>query len=414
MAVEYSGWAFGTDSSGSTTAVASLSAASVGDLALVLISRYNYGAPPPDPTSVPSGWTLLGKHTAPTYYATHWLYAKLLGSGDLTTHTWTFSASYRTLARAVLYSGCDPTAPIADDTQGTYAEGYGTTIDCGSLTTSEAMVVAIGAVHESSVTFSLASWTERVDAGSADADLWHCVYDTGGAWGGGTAAPDITADPQCFYLGGFLVALAPETAPITPTSIPSAEAFGTLSIGDGSIRLVGIPSAEALGEPTLFNGVRLLPDTGVEISSLSVANKVVVVVDGSSPLVSGSATNTTVPPTYTESPREIVQILKGGDQNACNAVAALVLAARQEPRYKLMGLKVLLRHGLGIQRGQRVRVKIPRAGIDASFPVRRLEHDFKAKTTTIDVGDYHASRTTEDALVRVVMLLAQLEKESKI
>ncbi len=157
--------------------------------------------------------------------------------------------------------------------------------------------------------------------------------------------------------------------------------------------------------------VRLLPDTVIDVSTLEIANKVFVVVDGSSPLVVGSATNTTTAPTYAGSPRETLVLIGSGDATFCNAVAASQLALRKLLRYKLTGLPVRLRYGLGIQRGEKVSVTLPRAGITGEYAVRRLQHDFKANVTLVDLGEFLAPRDDLTALTSIAKSLAQLQKE---
>lgn len=163
----------------------------------------------------------------------------------------------------------------------------------------------------------------------------------------------------------------------------------------------------------IMQGIRLLPDTSIEVSTLECANKIWCAVDGTA--TREDATNTTIAPTYATSPREMLVIIKAGDATAAQAVADATLALRQSPRYRLTGLKVPLRYGLGIQRGQLVRVTVPRASIaDANYAVRRVEHDFGANTTTIDVGEYTTPRDQEEALVRLAEITAKIEKEAAI
>lgn len=165
-------------------------------------------------------------------------------------------------------------------------------------------------------------------------------------------------------------------------------------------------------EFTLAESVRLLPDTSIEVSTLECANKVYATVDGD-PVE--DATNTTIDPTYANSPREMVVLVKAGDSTALQAVADAHLALRQSPRYRLSGLKVPLRYGLGIQRGQKVQVTIPRAALaSGTYAVRRVEHDFGANISTIDVGEYSTPRDQEEALVRLAEITAKLEKEAAI
>ena len=162
--------------------------------------------------------------------------------------------------------------------------------------------------------------------------------------------------------------------------------------------------------------IQILPDASFEMSDLEVANKVFVAVSNSSPLVVGSATNTVTDPTYANSPREMLILVDTGDAAYCNTVAAAQLALRQEQRKKLTGLPVRLRDGLAIERGQVVRILIPRADIDLNLPVRRIEHDFGANppVTIIDVGDFASARDDADAVLALAQNLDKLAKETAL
>jgi hypothetical protein len=170
----------------------------------------------------------------------------------------------------------------------------------------------------------------------------------------------------------------------------------------------------------LFNPVgtgtpyQLLPEASFEMSTLEVANKVFVAVSGSSPLTVGSATNTTVAPTYATAPRETLILIDSGDVAKCNTVSASQLALRQVQRKRLTGIPIRLRDGLAIQRGEVVRIVIPRAGINANYPVRRIAHDFGSNTTTIDVGEYASARDDAEAVLSIASAIAQLQKETSI
>jgi hypothetical protein len=168
------------------------------------------------------------------------------------------------------------------------------------------------------------------------------------------------------------------------------------------------------GAGTRFHNIRLLPDVSIGLSTLEVANKIYVVVSGSSPLVTGTATNDATEPKYSVSPREVLETITGGDATAAATVAASHLALRKSERKSLAGLKVPLRYGLGIERGTLVHVYIPRAGIDDAYAVRRVEHDFGSNTTTVDVGEYAAARDEMSALVGLVKQLAKVEKEAAV
>lgn len=160
--------------------------------------------------------------------------------------------------------------------------------------------------------------------------------------------------------------------------------------------------------------VGILPGAAFSVSTLDVRNKIFAVVKDSTPLTVGSATNTTIDPTYADSPREDVVLVESGDAAFCNAVAASHLAIRQMERYGISNIPVRLRDGLQIQRGQRLRVLSPRGSIYGTFAVRRVAHDFSSNETLIDVGEFMFRRDDEGALVDIAKALAKLAKESAI
>lgn len=166
---------------------------------------------------------------------------------------------------------------------------------------------------------------------------------------------------------------------------------------------------------TVALAIRLLDGTVPDISTLDARNKVFCIVkDSSSPIVVGSATNTTIDPTYANSPREMVMFVDSGDATYCGNVATAQLAFVQTEKTRLTGLRVSLRYGLAIERGTLLQVVIPRAGINGNYPVRRLEHDFASGETTIDVGEYAAPRDDPEALIAIAQALAALVKETSI
>jgi hypothetical protein len=195
----------GTASSSSSSAAVDLSSCSAGELAFVLISRAAAVAP----NSVPSGWQPVTDPNLSTYG--QWLYYKILEAGDLTTVTWGWASSAKTLAKASIYAGHDPANPIATAAKGSYATGSGSTVDCGSVTTDRPMVVAFCSAYSTSSRSynALSGWTERRDHGNTSPDFWHLLTDTAGAWGGGECAPDFTLSGTATYRGGFLVAINP-------------------------------------------------------------------------------------------------------------------------------------------------------------------------------------------------------------
>ena len=91
----------------------------------------------------------------------------------------------------------------------------------------------------------------------------------------------------------------------------------------------------------VLEALRLDAGSQVELSIAGTVNKVYVLAAKSSPAVTGSATNTTIAPTYADSPREtLVLAPEGADSTACGAIATAQLAIRQSERVNISGLKV--------------------------------------------------------------------------
>lgn len=204
MAVAYVGYITGTDSAGSTTAAINLSAASVGDLAITTISRRDGTS---DPTGVPSGWTLVTSLIVST--SRSWVYYKVLASGDLTTHTWTWAASQKTMSTCVRYNGTHTTTPVED--YATYTDSVGVTPHYyGSLTNDQPMLVGIATTPYTLATSQTVGtgYTERLDTGSTTPDFWHEYADTNGTWGGGTSNVTVTPSRTTTALN-FHLAIAP-------------------------------------------------------------------------------------------------------------------------------------------------------------------------------------------------------------
>ena len=163
----------------------------------------------------------------------------------------------------------------------------------------------------------------------------------------------------------------------------------------------------------VLEGLRLLSGSKVELSTLAVYNRVYAVVKGSDPPIVGVATNTTVSPTYAESPREMwVEVPEGSDQTTADAIAAAKLALLQEERITLSGLKVSLADGLKLQRGQRVGVQIDRLGLNLTLPVRELSFDLAAATCDVVLGDFWEPRTDQDAYLALAQKVQQIQKEA--
>lgn len=200
----------GTVSSGSTTAAVNFTGRSVGEYALVLISRNSTV----DPTGTPAGWSLVNSHSSGYR---HYLYGKLLESGDIGTVTWTWASGFKTLAHGVVCGSVDGTTPVDASAKGTFATGTAQTMDFGSLSTSEPFVLALCSCYATaSRTYDVSSQglTESHDYGTTAPDFWHYIgYKSD--HGGGTFAPSTSTNyisVGSTYRGGFLVALKAATA----------------------------------------------------------------------------------------------------------------------------------------------------------------------------------------------------------
>lgn len=159
--------------------------------------------------------------------------------------------------------------------------------------------------------------------------------------------------------------------------------------------------------------LRLLPGSQVKRSLGKWANRVYCVVEQSSPLIVAVATNTTVSPTYAESPREIVIVAPpGSDLAGAQAIANAHLVLRPSTQLKLSGLQVRLVDGMKLARGQRVGIVIERDGIDATLPIIELTYDVSAAVCEVTVGNWWEPKTMSDYLLAIAQKVQQLEKEA--
>jgi hypothetical protein len=204
----YAGSITGTVSSGSTSLGVDLGTRSVGDLALVLISRNQDD----EAGTVPTGWTLLQSHINAS--ASHFLYYKVLEAGDLTEVFWTsYPVTGKGLISAHIYTNVDPDDPIESSTKGAYLTSSAKTLDFGSTTTDQLTIALFAGVNTIPSSFdisSLTDYTERYDYGSITPDFWQLAADTDHSWGGGTSAPSTSTDylaENGTYRGAFMVAI---------------------------------------------------------------------------------------------------------------------------------------------------------------------------------------------------------------
>ena len=221
MAVAYAASIAGTERASVNAASVDLSGRSVGDLAFVLISR----SAEADPNSVPSGWSLVGKHVEAGYTYGSWLYYKILAAGDIDTVTWGWADKTNTLADAHIYTGHHATTPLAASNKGTTAYGSGTSLDFGSITSDCGMLAVFGSCQAQTMRLfgDITGYTERYDFGGTYADWWHLCADTDGDWGGGTSDPSCTINSTAYGRFGFHVAIAPASAASSRIFVPDLQ-----------------------------------------------------------------------------------------------------------------------------------------------------------------------------------------------
>ncbi len=161
------------NSSGSTSAVVVKPAGTVdGDLIFVTIQR----AAAVDPSSVPTGWTLVQSKLA-SYGC--WVYYKI-ASSEGASWTWTWAASARTMGRAhSFYGSYNTSSPIQSSTEPYSGTASGTAIDIPTLTTSSNNTMSLlfaSGYSTASKTFSVpANWTEHDDTGNTSPDFWQAI-----------------------------------------------------------------------------------------------------------------------------------------------------------------------------------------------------------------------------------------------
>lgn len=139
----------------------------------------------------------------------------------------------------------------------------------------------------------------------------------------------------------------------------------------------------------VLEGVRLLPGSVIERSTLQAANKVIVKVDKADPPIVVSAVSNEGELAYSKSPREVSIVApEGTDEAGALAIATKQLARRREEQTTYSGLKVALAGGLKLRRGQRVRLQIARLDFDATATVRELAFDIKADECAVTLGEF--------------------------
>lgn len=158
---------------GSTTAVVPApTGLSDGDLIFVVICR----ASAVNPTSVPTGWTLVRSNLATYGY---WLYYKI-ANGEGASWTWTWSGSSKTLGRShAFYGGYDLNNPIQSSTTPYSGTTSGTAITIPALTTGQndsLSIIFASGYSTSTKTFTVpTNWTEHNDSGNTSPDFWQAV-----------------------------------------------------------------------------------------------------------------------------------------------------------------------------------------------------------------------------------------------
>ena len=212
MSVSFVTAVTGDQQSNTTTANINFSGASVGDFALVEISRSNTSTA----STVPTKWSLLASHSS-TYAV--FFYWKILEAGDIGSIQWVFGTSGKTIIQGVAYSGVDSSTPSY--TKGVFETSSGQSLSLGSLSSSQPwLLVAASCYSTATKTYDLSSWSspswsERLDSGNTSPDHWQVFADTNGGWTSGSFAPNGTTayiSGASTYRGGIIVELKAATA----------------------------------------------------------------------------------------------------------------------------------------------------------------------------------------------------------
>lgn len=162
----------------------------------------------------------------------------------------------------------------------------------------------------------------------------------------------------------------------------------------------------------VLEGVRLLPGSVIQRSTLEVANKVVVKVDKADPPIVVSAVNEEGLLPHSASPREVSYVApEGTDEAGALSIAERRLDKRADEQTTYSGLKVPLPGGLKLYRGQRVRLQVARLDVDLTATVRELGYDVDADQCAVTLGEFWSPQDRWEAIVEVFRQLQARRKE---
>ena len=266
MAASFRSVATATNGHSSTITVNRPTGTVAGDLLLAFVAL-----PAADTVSAaPSGWTQLaavdtGGATANIEAHAYW---RLAAGGDPSSWTWTFSGSADATALIVAYQDASTGGPI-DVSASSSADPGDTTIEAPSVTTThtaDLLVTGYAVSDQVAASFTPPSgMTERADFqnGRTALGLADVVLGATGATGTKTATVSSTPDSWA----AFSVAIASIGGVVVANGIPSGEAVGQPTIaGSGSSPIVigaGIASAEAVGSPAVISGKSIVVASGI-------------------------------------------------------------------------------------------------------------------------------------------------------
>ena len=201
------------DSAGSTTAVVNKPTNTADNDIMFALIRRNIIA---EPTTVPTGWTLIGNREDATYNQEYWLYWKLAAS-EGANYTWEWADAARICATIVTYRDGFNTADPIDVVSNTPYVDNNTTVRSATMTVSAAnspLVNFANGYGGSEITFTKPSmpttdWVENIDFGSVDSRCWREICSMVWTGSGATGDIDATASLSLDAKHGFAVGLNP-------------------------------------------------------------------------------------------------------------------------------------------------------------------------------------------------------------
>ncbi|MBP2370214.1 hypothetical protein [Pseudonocardia parietis] len=278
------------DVEGSTVSCPRPTGVQAGDLLVAFVARSQTSASTTSFSA--SGWTVAGFFAGSSSYGPVAVMWRAAGSSEASSYTFTsngFADLDQFIVHILAFTGASTTDPILVTPAKNDAGSNSSSVTAPSISLPSAGVLLcwFAAIHytESSVSLSTPSgMTERVDAGGVWLHPSTCTEDrSSGSTGTRTAtySGGTTAHPP----RGVSLAIREGSQTVTPTSIASAEAFGTptllgtsflnvtsiasaeafgtLVIDHVKVRPVGIISAEAFGLPTAVPGPATVAPDGI-------------------------------------------------------------------------------------------------------------------------------------------------------